>query len=238
MLLSNSKSRRSNTRSLRNGSQNARGDPSGSPAPISQVSVFAGACNARFLRFVECQIPLHEGASRRVNDVCGPHFRQAIDRCIASRSPVLVHGARGIYADLRSSHSLRKHLSISLSLKRWILPVAVLGNTGRRETPKSLKKMAGTTEVPLFNETNGLAQGEGEISSLRCKGYFEGPPHPVSLRPTTQIRHSGEPGWPQGQFPHRSGCARWACTRAAISLKKDLPRLKCFGGIGPDARGA
>jgi hypothetical protein len=38
--------------------------------------------------------------------------------------------------------------------------------------------MVGTTEVPLFNEINDLAQGEGEISPLKCKGYFEGPPHP------------------------------------------------------------
>jgi hypothetical protein len=38
--------------------------------------------------------------------------------------------------------------------------------------------VVGTTEVPLFSEINGLAQGEGEISPLKCKGYFEGPPHP------------------------------------------------------------
>ena len=56
-LRSKFKSGRCNTRSLRNGSQNAKGDPSGSPAPTSQVSVVAGARNTRFLRLIEQVIP-------------------------------------------------------------------------------------------------------------------------------------------------------------------------------------
>jgi hypothetical protein len=60
----------------------------------------------------------------------------------------------------------------------------------------------GTTEVPLFNEINGLAQGEGEISPLRCKGYFEGPPHP-DRRITARVSCNAEvPHQPHANHPY------------------------------------
>jgi hypothetical protein len=46
-----------NIRSLRNGSQSAKGDFSGSRSPISQESVVTAARNTRFLRLVEREIP-------------------------------------------------------------------------------------------------------------------------------------------------------------------------------------
>ena len=46
-----------NTRSRRNGGQNANGAPSGAPSLVSQESLVAGARNTRFLRLVERAIP-------------------------------------------------------------------------------------------------------------------------------------------------------------------------------------
>jgi hypothetical protein len=62
----------------------------------------------------------------------------------------------------------------------------------------------GTTEVPLFNEINSLAQGEGEISPLRCKGYFEGAPHP-DRRITARVSCNAE-------VLHRASCEPSLCT--------------------------
>ncbi len=72
------KSWRRNTRSLRNCPPNAKADPSGSPAPISQESVVAGGRNTRFFLSAGGK---HCSAVGRL-DGCPPKaFKDLRDQC-------------------------------------------------------------------------------------------------------------------------------------------------------------
>jgi hypothetical protein len=93
----------------------------------------------------------------------------------------------------------------------------------------------GTTEVPLFNEINGLAQGEGEISPLRCKGYFEGPPYPdrritarVSCNAEVLNRSSCEPSLGTTRRALQRQHQLWSLSRRVRRDRAPPPRVQVF----------
>ena len=115
---------------------------------------------------------------------------------------------------------------------------------GVRVIRENSELVVGTTEVPLFHEINGLAQGEGEIKPIEIKGLIWGTPSPSSAEtPRSVTRMAARP--PRGIVIY---CGDYHCSHStAISGDRwsddlrlsDLePRFACTvcGKRGADVR--